>query len=150
MSNRAEAEVVAEWRAAMENLIARLNEDAVRLPKALRVPEGVILDEAAHAAQAASAISGLLALIESQSATIERVERERDSCADKAVEQTLKLDAAEARVTALEAEKAELRAAFKLLISDCTYHLEKYRPGPLSAARKALAQPSTQENDNGR
>lgn len=117
-----------------------------------------------------------IALIESQRATIERVERERDGAEARiaklrdGMEEAVKAaTAAEARVTALEAEKAELQAALgpfaewepfgvhisALARSDA--HLTDEFPshrnppsvGDLRRARQALAQPSTQENDNG-
>jgi hypothetical protein len=130
-----------------------------------------------------SGISGLLALIESQRATIERVERENTQlraalaqsdqpCAycSLAKDEWAKCasgfpgcsradDAmgcpelgASLRVTALEAEKAELRAA---LIS-AREQLEGYERDATGETyndtqiNSALAQPSTQENDNGR
>lgn len=82
-----------------EKVVAELRAKATRLEKTFKLAPPLTLVEADVMREAA-------ALIESQRATIERVKRERDSCADKAVEQTLKLDAAQARVTALEAEKA--------------------------------------------
>lgn len=213
MSNSTEAEVVAEWRAAMEGVPAgpwkwypwHVEEG----PPTVYVKEGWLLcavpsdDHAKWVARCSPAgISGLLALIESQRATIERVEQERDEATERATSWEEQfhaaanaasvysefwerhvddfdaagnyiphsqidgdLRAAEARVTALEAEKAGLVAALVPFaneadarsnlvlgpdIDDWPIGGSAIKLGDLRRARQALAQPSTQENDNGR
>jgi hypothetical protein len=71
-------------------------------------------------------LASLIALIESQRATIERVERERDEAWGQAHLGHSRAEAAEARVTALEAEKAVSR---DVLMDPVAVHLNLLRGG---------------------
>lgn len=97
------------------------------------------------------------ALIESQRATIEADDARAYRLANSVGRLSLKLDAAEARVTALEAEKAAADKRVDLL--EGGLHLLRRAVEADDPKRElllriddalALAQPSTQGNDNGR
>lgn len=151
-SNSTEAEVVAEWRAAMEGVPDgpwkwypwHVEEG----PPTVYVKEGWLLcavpsdDHAKWVARCSPAgISGLLALIESQRATIERVERERDEAKAVAYERAAEM-VRKAPAISHKGEMLSLAAHYRSL----AISIER----KASDIRAALAQPSTQENDNGR
>lgn len=149
-----DAEVSAEWRAAMEGVpvgpwAAYMDRYEVRVA-ATFIPEQEIIAMCATGRAAGkrsawiarcspSGIASLLDRLDKLSAEVAAKDAENALLSQRtlAAETLLEIVAGEKR--AAETEAAGLRKAFQLLISDCTYHLEKYRPGPLAAARACLS-----------
>lgn len=64
---------------------------------------------------------------------------QRDSAVEELTRTALDYLALDAQATEALARVEMLAGAGRALLADCTYHLEKYRPGPLLEFRQSLA-----------
>lgn len=173
LSPESAEKVVAEWRAAMEEVpdgeidrafIVDGHGEAIQGEAVLYLPDDNEAEFRGSHAEVISAwiarcspsgISGLLALIEQQAAELAEVRRSVSDYATQCGKQRGRAEAAEARVTALEAERATDHAILRDLVASLnrrgqTLSISHDELSALEArATQALSRSSTEVKNDG-